>query len=100
MGKTLSALRNDGLVLPPHAPPAVALAPVEAEEEPGGEVPFIEFGPKRKVVDASPGVLPVTGPTLAPVPPPPPAAPQTVSLRVLPEPKKSRLAPELIAFHA
>jgi Mrp family chromosome partitioning ATPase len=94
MGKIYSTLRNNG---PTPRPPSVALAPAPAEEEApeavgGDDVPFIEIGPRRKV-EASPGVL-------AAAPPRPAPQPGAVSLRVVPEPRKSRLAPELVAFHA
>lgn len=99
MGKTLSTLRNNG---PSPRPHSVTLAPAPIEEEApeivgGDDVPFIEIGPRRKIVDASPGILSGVAATPAPAARPQPGI---VSLRVLPEPKKSNFASELVAFHA
>ncbi len=79
----------------PGQKPAVRLAPSEpAVEE---EMSFIEIGPKRVVVDASPGVLAAhpPAPEAAPLP-----RPHGVQFRTLPDEPATRLAAELVAYHA
>src|SRR5947209_6015332 len=98
MGRTFNTLRTNGAA---PRPQAVSVAPVEdGAEWVGGDVPFIEVGPRRQIVDGSPDVLAARGPA-GPAAPPAPAAPPRhgVSLRPLREAKKSALAAELVAFH-
>ena len=102
MGRTYNTLRTNGHVAPhaqPASPPPVPFEDSGLEVVCGPDVPFIEIGPKRAIVEASPDVLAVPLPA---APAGHPAAPsrQGVSLRPLHEPKKSRFAPDLVAFHA
>jgi Mrp family chromosome partitioning ATPase len=75
-----------------------AAAPADAPELPAdegpAEVPFIEVGPRRHL-EASPDVLACPGPVPASLP-----RPHHVLFRGVPEPRASRLAPELVAYHA
>src|SRR5438309_9162370 len=81
---------------PGEKPAAVRLAPTEAAplEE---EMPFIEIGPKRGVVNASPGVLAAHPPAPAAAPLP---RPHSVQFRTLPDEPATRVAAELVAYHA
>src|SRR5262245_56034766 len=120
MGRMLDALRRADNAQtetdePRSARPSAGAAPASelpltgAEEE----VPFIEVGP-RKSMEASPSVL-ACAPVAPPQPPspePPPVSrdepplgvptPRSVHFRALPGrvASRSRLAPELVAYHA
>jgi Mrp family chromosome partitioning ATPase len=98
---------------PPVPPPGRRPAPPAEAPSEDVEVPFIEVGPKKTLIEASPSVLasieaarqaaaPRPAPT-ANLYPPAPAAPAKVAFRPLPEcPLAGRfvLAPELVAYHA
>jgi tyrosine-protein kinase Etk/Wzc len=99
MSKVFDTLRRQAT--PPAVPavPSLAAAPSAAEEP-----AFIEIGPKRQVIAASPAVLashpatanlPLSGPhhpRLRSVPASAPASPAPVL-------RRPRLAPELLAYH-
>jgi Mrp family chromosome partitioning ATPase len=102
---------------PPVPPPARKPGPPDQPPSEEAEVPFIEVGPKRVVVEASPSVLAsieAARQAAAPAQPAPvapstslrpaaPAAPAKVVFRPLPErppATRSVLAPELVAYHA
>ncbi|HEY7425596.1 MAG TPA: hypothetical protein VH682_15295, partial [Gemmataceae bacterium] len=120
MGRMLDALRradnaqtetDEPRSVMPSAGAATVSEPLltSAEEE----VPFIEVGP-RKSMEASPSVLACApaSPPHPPCPEPPPVscdepplgvpAPRSVHFRALPDraTPRSRLAPELVAYHA
>ncbi|HZY83278.1 MAG TPA: hypothetical protein VFE78_00495 [Gemmataceae bacterium] len=115
MGRVLDALRQAEA---PHAeptrrpPPAETPAPapeLAEDTDPETEIPFIEVGP-RKSMEASPSVLACTPSALlaagraaeAPAAPAPPT-PGAVVFRALGRaaaPCRSRIAPEVVAFHA
>lgn len=96
MGKILDTFRpaDPTWVAPTPAPtPVVAEAPPPIDDE-AVEVPFIEIGPRRKIVAASPGVLAMDPPT--------PALPRPhgVAFRSLDRLKpRAKFAAGLIAYH-
>jgi Mrp family chromosome partitioning ATPase len=91
--------------------PPLALAATDSEPmlvHADDEVPFIEVGP-RKSMEASPSVLACTpvSPPRAPLPQAaaprePVSAPRSIHFRAVPDHSaaRSRLAPELVAYHA
>lgn len=97
MAKVLDALRRQ------NAAPSPTPEPAPAAEPPEGEPEFIEIGPKRELIAASPLVL-------AAAPRPQPAAPlpgphgvlfRTVAPAELPAPPRPvRFAAELVTYHA
>ncbi|MFO0927742.1 MAG: hypothetical protein U0736_12000 [Gemmataceae bacterium] len=96
MGKILDTFRpaDPTWVAPtPASTPVVAEAPPAVDDE-AVEVPFIEIGPRRKIVAASPGVLAMDPPT--------PALPRPhgVAFRSLDRLKpRAKFAAGLIAYH-
>lgn len=119
MGKLFEALRQPfkgtagpaDQALPILCPPEDD-EPQEADQAAQDEVPFIEVGPRHSV-EGSPDVLRCAPPPAMRIAPPPPPQPQPpsqpqVRFRPMPlvasaraaEPRRSRLAAELVAFHA
>jgi Mrp family chromosome partitioning ATPase len=111
MGRVLDALRQGEAPHPepgPRPQPAAAPAPAPQLAEGETEIPFIEVGP-CKSLEASPSVLACTPSALlaargaAESPAPPAAPPGTVAFRPLGRPAapcRSRIAAEVVAFHA
>jgi Mrp family chromosome partitioning ATPase len=114
MGRVLDALRQAEAPHDEPGPPQPAEAPAPAlvvieGAEGEAEIPFIEVGP-HKSLEASPSVLACTPAALltagrgaAPPARPAPPTPGTVVFRALGRPAapcRSRIAPEVVAFHA
>ena len=102
MGKILATLRQNGPVEanPFHSSEVTGPALAELEATGAEEMPYIEIGPRRGVIDGSPGVMATVPPAPATQPASGLARPHSVRFRNLSAAGGAELAPELVAYHA